>query len=1394
MTTTTRVLAAALDLKSFSARLLAATASVSENTVRSTLNRYARFFIKDAELTEQRRRGGQRQTWTVNPDLREELVALVRADTRDGDAPLGHLRLNPGGELVTRVAQPTRTPEAIRELASEYELGTYNWQSGSLLLPELAVRLISRTPGLKSFLMGTGLSIADASFDGRVEVSPSADAWPVPSGNSVWELGAGDSNGGPVAKAMSDYKKRTENPEGVDRTTTTFVFMTNKRCPELEEWADAMRAQKEWADVQAIDAQTLWRWLLRNRPVHVWLSERLGLRPTEVASLDNWFKEWQAQTNPAMPRALLVTGRDDEASKLCEAAKRSGESVGVYSKSREESLAFVASVLSREPMEVTEPPAETRVAQAETTSESETEAIEPEEGRFNAGLIVKTPAEWSRIVDTSDGDGILIPQFDGADVATATANGFTVIMPMGIGDDRDRADIKLPPIHVLQAMEALQKAGVSHDAADGLAQAIDRSLTAFRRSHAVSPTYPKPAWATDWPDLAALTLLGGWNSDNEADKEVVATLTHREYFEVEQDLHHWASREDPPFITSGNNWQLVDPIDAFALVGNSLSKGLLDLWVSTVAPVLRELDPLVDLSPEENFTATVKGVRRDHSSALRSGIARGTAMLGSSERRFQGVSDAEYARRLVRDVLVANPTPSNWKALADVLPWLAEAAPDQFLEAVRASLIGSAPVLAEMFTDHGPEPMFGGSSPHTHLLWALELLAQSKDHAADALFQLAHLAEVEPGGRMNNRPAESLQRLLLAWYPQNALTPEGRLRAVTRIEQMHPKVGWQLVLGLLPHFDSLSHRAYLPAFRDWHPPVATTLPEAVAAYSGYANLALELATKDPAKWKELIPAVPYLPWADRDEYIDFLEKVNPDGWTQEVRLANSRALSELVAKHRQFPDAKWVMPEAPLARLEAVAPKWSPLDLVDRVSPLFMLYPDIPDARRFSDHDAYREEGARHQRRELMKVLEVGEDALIKLVHNAPEPEVVGSTLADLASDLAQIPGADRQLFGWFGESDAMKRAARGWMLNMLFRTNNAWLPTVLAEIRKLNEAARAYAYRWLRAYPEVLDVVAADSPIVRSAFWAASGVEFMRSDRQQDIVAGFLEHDDPAGALEYLSYRSHQDDIECDLIVTVLETDSLLVAAMQNTMAIYELENLLNKLEVSGTEQSKLASLEWRYFQLLQHSRAPRAFFASLREHPEYFVELISLVFRAASDPPRSEDEPDEPADYAAAYNARTAYSLLQDWRTPPGTGTDGKIDAAELGAWVKHSRELLVDSDRIDIGDECIGQLLSGSQKGEDGIWPAEPIRDLLEELSSQHLADGLAMGRFNSRGTTTRGPSDGGAQERALAKQYEEWATKVSPEWPATGRLLRELSRTYEEWAAREDEMWEQWRDER
>jgi hypothetical protein len=116
---------------------------------------------------------------------------------------------------------------------------------------------------------------------------------------------------------------------------------------------------------------------------------------------------------------------------------------------------------------------------------------------------------------------------------------------------------------------------------------------------------------------------------------------------------------------------------------------------------------------------------------------------------------------------------------------------------------------------------------------------------------------------------------------------------------------------------------------------------------------------------------------------------------------------------------------------------------------------------------------------------------------------------------------------------------------------------------------------------------------------------------------------------------------------------------------------------------------------------------------------------------------------------------------------------------------------ADRVAIGDECIGQALSGSPEGEDGVWPAEPVRDLLEVLTDKHFRAGMELGRFNARGVTSRGAFDGGTQERVLADQYEGWARSVVTRWPTTARMLRDLSSNYREWAEREDHRADRWR---
>jgi hypothetical protein len=148
----------------------------------------------------------------------------------------------------------------------------------------------------------------------------------------------------------------------------------------------------------------------------------------------------------------------------------------------------------------------------------------------------------------------------------------------------------------------------------------------------------------------------------------------------------------------------------------------------------------------------------------------------------------------------------------------------------------------------------------------------------------------------------------------------------------------------------------------------------------------------------------------------------------------------------------------------------------------------------------------------------------------------------------------------------------------------------------------------------------------------------------------------------------------------------------------------------------------------------------------------------------------------------AQNAWSVLHEWR--PRLGEPGGIDSHNLRSWVERARAELAARDRADIGDHQIGQTLSAPSLGVDGIWPAEEIRELIEDLKSANLESGLVIGVFNSRGVTTRGVYDGGAQEWALAAKYRRWGEAVINRWRRTGRVLMQLADDYEREARRED----------
>jgi hypothetical protein len=97
--------------------------------------------------------------------------------------------------------------------------------------------------------------------------------------------------------------------------------------------------------------------------------------------------------------------------------------------------------------------------------------------------------------------------------------------------------------------------------------------------------------------------------------------------------------------------------------------------------------------------------------------------------------------------------------------------------------------------------------------------------------------------------------------------------------------------------------------------------------------------------------------------------------------------------------------------------------------------------------------------------------------------------------------------------------------------------------------------------------------------------------------------------------------------------------------------------------------------------------------------------------------------------------------------------------------------------VADQKIGELLSASKVDADGIWPAVPVREVIEAIRSRDLEAGVTIGKFNRRGVTSRAYGAGGDQERQLAEQYREWSEATALEWMRTSVILESLAKDYD-----------------
>lgn len=274
------------------------------------------------------------------------------------------------------------------------------------------------------------------------------------------------------------------------------------------------------------------------------------------------------------------------------------------------------------------------------------------------------------------------------------------------------------------------------------------------------------------------------------------------------------------------------------------------------------------------------------------------------------------------------------------------------------------------------------------------------------------------------------------------------------------------------------------------------------------------------------------------------------------------------------------------------------------------------------------------------------------------------------------------------------------------------------------------------------------------------------------------LDHARPAAALDLMQLYLHGERKRPDpeYVIEGLEQLGVREGDSQR-LSGYEIETLIQYLRDSDVDEDRVAMLEWKFLPALGHEPSGLFLERKLGRDPRFFVEVLSLCFRAEG----AESAPEVPQ--AVATNA---YRLLDSWRTLPGSAGPGlSVDYDGLEGWFNETRPLLLEAGRTDIGEQVFGQVLAHAKADDDGLWPEEPVRRFIDRVASEQVEIGFRIECFNKRGVVSRALDEGGRQEYALADTYQDWADRMSATAPRTSRVLRSLADGYRQDGAREDE---------
>lgn len=844
------------------------------------------------------------------------------------------------------------------------------------------------------------------------------------------------------------------------------------------------------------------------------------------------------------------------------------------------------------------------------------------------------------------------------------------------------------------------------------------------------------------------------------------------------DIREIKKYNDKILSLKNGHWQVKDKITILLKYASFFYDAHLDSIKAIALKALSERHPMFDLKPEDRFTAAIHGKIPKYSSELRKGISETLVFLSIQGAEIKNCTrhKPETTAILTLRELFKDSDWKLWASLNDIMPILAEVAPNEFLTSVENAFKQSPCPFDVLFRQEGLGG-FTGANYMTGLYWALETLAWSEEHLARTILALAELASHDPGGNWANRPANSISTILLPWMPQTTAIVAKRIASLKGIKRNFPDIAWKTLIKLLPNQHQVSSGSYKPTFRnfipeDWKKEVSGT--EYWEQVRAYAVIAVEMAQGNLSYVSVLVDNLDNIPQPSYGAFLDYLSSDVISKLPDEKKQPIWETMIAFIRKHRRFSDAKWALPSEMVDLLEQTANKILPAN------------PEYLHRHLFSNRDYdfldrdldwhTQQEIILQQRIEAIKqIYKINNtDSVISFAEHVENPIKVGNTFAHIAHE----ENDDELLPIYLGSQEQYKKqfiSGYIWSRNQLFGLN--W-------INSLNAGAWPTEHKCELLFNVPFEMETwgkADELLGEKVgeYWKNINANpFPTQSSLLPAIENLLRYGRPRLAIDciYAHNYSKKEFLKEQAVKALIEGASS--DEPLGSMDAYHVTEIIKILQDDPqVNEDDLFKIEWSYLSLLDHynNAEPKLLEKQLSKKPELFVEAIQLIYRSKNQ--TNEQETDE----ARKNIALNAWKLLHDWKRPPGTLNDDSFSREALYKWFVEVKKRTTQSGHYEVAMTHLGHVLFYAGSDPSGLWIHQSAAELLDDKDTDHIRQGFSAEVFNSRGSYTVDPS--GKPERELADSWRQKADQVEK----LGLIrfassLKELANSYDREAVR------------